>query len=350
MTNKKLDIGVYGLGMGANLLPLDGEAGGPVRIRAICTRSREKLDRFQKEYDIGQAYTEYENMLSDDKVDIIAVYTPDALHGEHCVAALESGKHVLCTKPMAASMEDALAIYEAVKKSGKKFMVAQTARATRQYTHMKSLLDAVDPLKIHACRAQYIHDLSPYLKLTPWRLEMPQDIMYGGGLHPIDLLYWYAGEVEEVTAYSQHSLREPDFVMDDNFILLLKFKSGAVGTVSILCGVYHPPVPIIEVDVFHNSGSVTATYTEGDPGVLRHVSGNLENAPVQEIRYSAESGVTYQHGESERKIVRYFADCILNNVEPVPSIQDSLKCMAVCDAAWRSIREGQPVKVSNTFM
>lgn len=349
MPENRLKIGVYGLGMGANLLPLNGEPEGSVRVEAICTRSREKLDRFKNEFHIEKAYTDYEKLLSDDEIDVIAVYTPDALHGEHCVLALEAGKHVICTKPMTAGLEDALRIQTAVKKSGRRFMVAQTARYTDQYSHMKSILDQAGTPKIHACRGQYIHDLSPYLKLTPWRLEMPQDIIYGGGLHPIDLLYWYAGDIDEVYAYAEHSRREPAYPMEDNFILLLKFSSGAIGTVSILCGVYHPPVPIIEIDIFHERGSVTATYTEGEPGTLRYVTDRLDSDPVQEIEYSAETGITYQHGESERKIIRYFADCILSGRDTEPSLEDSIKCIAVCDAAWRSIREGRPVTVADLF-
>ena len=151
--------------------------------------------------------------------------------------------------------------------------------------------------------------------------------------------------MEEVFAYSGRSNREPAYPMDDNFMLQLKFHSGAIGMVSILCGVYHPPVPIIQVDVFHSSGSITAAYTEGLPGYLNYVADELDSAPVREITYPAETGITYKHGESEKKIFNYFAECILNNTEPVPSVEDSTHCVAVCDAAWESIRTGKPVKV-----
>ncbi len=346
---KRLNVGVYGLGMGANILTLNDEPGGGLYVKSICTRSEEKLKRYQHQFSIEHGYTDYEKMLEDSSIDIVAVYTPDALHAEHCTTALSYGKHVICTKPMATSNEEAERIVQAVKKSGKKFMVAQTARFVKQYTHVKTLVDSGEIGSILACRSQYIHDLSPYLSLTPWRLTMPQDFMYGGGLHPIDLLRWFAGDVVEVHAYSQRSNRTKGYEYDDDFMILMKFASGSIGTVSVLCGVVHPPVPIIEVDLFGTRGSITAVYSEGEPGYVKLVSEKLSDAPVQHIHYPAESGVTYKHGESERKIFRYFADCINKDRKPDPDEIEGARGVAVGAAAWESIRSGRSVQVKHDF-
>jgi predicted dehydrogenase len=346
---KKLNIGVYGLGMGANILSLNAEPGSGLYVKSICTRSEKKLKRYQHQFNIEQGYTDYEKMLEDRLIDIVAVYTPDALHADHCTMALLYGKHVVCTKPMATSNEEAARIVRAVKKSGKKFMVAQTARFVKQYTHVKSIVDRGEIGSILACRSQYIHDLSPYLRGTPWRLTMPQDFMYGGGLHPIDLLRWFAGDVVEVYSYSQRSNRTKGYEYDDNFMILMKFGSGCIGTVTVLCGVVHPPVPIIEVDLFGAGGSITSVYSEGEPGYVKLVSENLSDAPIQQIHYPAESGVTYKHGESERKIFRYFADCINKDRKPDPDEIEGARGVAVGAAAWESIRTGRSVKVKHDF-
>ena len=178
---------------------------------------------------------------------------------------------------------------------------------------------------------------------------MPQDFLYGGGLHPVDLLRWFMGDITEVSAYSQKSNRSPEYPIEDNFMLLLKFATGCIGTVSVLCGVFHPPVPIIQVDLFGSKGSVVATYTEGEPGFLKLVTERLTNAPVQEIHYEAETGITYKHGESERNIFKYFASCVINNSEPDPNAIEGAKGVAVAAAAWDSIRSGVPVKVKQDF-
>jgi predicted dehydrogenase len=346
---KRYNIAVFGLGMGANILTLNAEPESGLYVKSICTRSEEKLERFQRQFNIERAFTEYGKMIEDDDVDIVAVYTPDALHAEHCIRALHAGKHVVCTKPMATSLEDAERIVQAVRESGRKFMVAQTARFVKQYEHVKDFVDRGDIGTILACRSQYVHDISPYLSLTPWRLTMPQDFLYGGGLHPIDLLRWYAGDVDEVYAVSRRSGRTPGYDHDDNYMLLLQFASGCVGTVSVLCGVVHPPVPIIELDLFGDGGSISASYTEGEPGLLKLVSGRLRDAPLQEIRYPAETGVTYKHGESERRIFHRFAACIDGDEKPDPDELEGARGVAVAAAAGESIRTGRSVAVKREF-
>ena len=341
---RKYNVAVFGLGMGANVLTLNREPGSRGVVRSICTRSPEKLEQYRKEFGIDRAFTSYDEMLADEELDVVAVYTPDALHAEHCVRALEAGKHVVCTKPMATGNEEAARIMAAVRRSGRRFMVAQTARFVSQYEHVRSFLDRGELGRILACRSQYIHDVSPYLKLTPWRLEMPQDFLYGGGLHPIDLLRWYVGEVEEVFAYSHKSGRAPEYDYNDNFMVVLRFASGCLGTVSVLCGVVHPPVPIIELDLFGDAGGVTATYSEGEPGILRLTSSRLPGHPVEEIQYPAESGVTYQHGEAERRIFRQFFECLDAGSRPDPDEIEGARGVAVADAAWESVRTGRPVR------
>ncbi len=345
----ELHIGVLGLGMGANVLALNEDPSCGMRVTHISARDERKLARFRERYGVEKSSTDYLRMLADPDIDIVAVYSPDALHAEHCVAALEAGKHVVCTKPMATSNEDAQAIVDAVRRNRRKLMVAQTARFIRQFRDVKALLASGNVGRALACRGQYIHDLSPYLKLTPWRLTMPQDFMYGGGLHPIDLLRWWAGDVEEVHAYACRSGREPQYSIQDNFILALRFASGCIGTVSILCGVVRPPVPNIVMDVFCQRGSITAAYAEGEAGWLRHVSVDIPDLPVQEISYPAETGVTYKHGESEMRIVRSFSDCIRSGGEPDPDAVEGARGVAVGEAAWESIRTGRPARVKRDF-
>ena len=345
----KYRIGVVGLGMGANVLTLNQEAASPLAVTHICSVNAAELEKYRAEYGIARASSDYAAMLADRDLDVIAVYTPDAMHPDHCVAALEAGKHVVCTKPMATDNAGAARIVEAVRRTGRKLMVAQTARFIPQFEHVKTMLDAGRLGSILACRAQYIHDLSPYLAPGTWRLTMPQDFMYGGGLHPIDLLRWYAGDVEEVFAYSRQSRRTPGYPMADDFILSLRFASGCIGTVSILCGVVHPPVPNIQVDLFGDAGSATGSYSGGMPGSLLAVDEKTTGSSVQRIDYPAETGVTYKHGESERRIFYTFAGCLDTGAEPEPGALEGARGVAVGDAAWESTRTGRPVRVRKDF-
>jgi predicted dehydrogenase len=342
-------VGVVGLGMGANVLTLNQAPGSPLEVTRICSVNPDELEKCASAYHVAHASTDYGEMLADPELDVIAVYTPDAMHADHCVAALESGKHVVCTKPMATDNTGAARIVEAVRRTGRSFMVAQTARFIPQYEHLKAMLASGRLGRVLACRAQYVHDLSPYLAPGTWRLAMPQDFMYGGGLHPIDLLRWYVGEVDEVFAYSMNSGRTPGYPIADDFVLSIRFASGCIGTVSIFCGVVHPPVPIIQVDLFGDSGSASGSYTEGQPGSLLVVEEKTSGSSVQRIDYPPETGVNYRHGESERRIFFRFAECLEAHLPPEPGALAGARGVAVGEAAWESIRTGRPAKIRQDF-
>ena len=64
------------------------------------------------------------------------------------------------------------------------------------------MYDDGDLGEIIMAEAHYVHDMRPVFKMTPWRLNTPQDFMYGGVCHPVDVLRWFLGDVDEVFAYA----------------------------------------------------------------------------------------------------------------------------------------------------
>ena len=74
-------------------------------------------------------------------MDVVCVYSPDHLHAEHCIVALENGKHVVCTKPMVTTLEDARKLVELVRRKGVKFLVGQTMRFDRQFLAARKMYD-----------------------------------------------------------------------------------------------------------------------------------------------------------------------------------------------------------------
>ena len=132
MSDKNIKIGIVGLGFGEEFIPiyLKHPACGSV---AVCTRRQDKLDEIGGKYNIPEndRFTDYEAMLGRDDIDAIHVVTPIPLHAEQSLKALESGKHTACTVPMATSLEDLNALVKAQKKSGKNYMMMETAVYTQ---------------------------------------------------------------------------------------------------------------------------------------------------------------------------------------------------------------------------
>src|SRR5439155_22741524 len=174
----------------------------------------------------------------------------------HATAALRAGKHVVCTKPMVTRVEDALEIVRLVDQTGRKFLVGQTMRFDQQFVAAKQMLDEGVLGEITWAEAHYVHDLRHVLPLTPWRLTAPQDLMYGGVSHPIDLLRWLFGDVATVHALGRKGKTMPTYPLPDNFLLSLEFENGVIARVLGSYGVVHPPMPMMGLGLYGDKGSL----------------------------------------------------------------------------------------------
>ena len=122
-----LKLAILGLGEGRSTISaaLHSEK---VTLHKICDRNEELCRKRVAEFGFPHYTTSYQDLLEDVEIDIIAIYTPDHLHADHVLKALEYGKHVICTKPFIDNLADAHQLLEAAEKSGKKIFVGQSSR------------------------------------------------------------------------------------------------------------------------------------------------------------------------------------------------------------------------------
>ncbi|MBI2194259.1 MAG: Gfo/Idh/MocA family oxidoreductase [Planctomycetes bacterium] len=343
-------IGINPRNMGSTMTLLRDVPDLRYEIRAVCARRGDVLENFAREIQCPFWTTDYRQLVTRKDVDAVAVYSPDHLHAEMCLAALDAGKHVICTKPMCTRIQDAEAIVRKVQGTGLKFLVGQTMRFDLEFTAAKRFVGDGDLGEIIAAEAHYVHDIRPVFKFTPWRLHAPQDFMFGGVVHPADIVRCFMGEVAEVHAYGLKGNLTPEYPLMDNFFLNLKFASGKMGRVMGLYGTCHIPMPMMQVGLYGTKGSLVADFTDNKGGTLKV---HLEKTGVEEpmvIRYPAEvDRSAYGHGATVIRYMRHFQECLDSDLDPSPSALDGARSVAIGDAAWQSIQSGQPVKVRTEF-
>jgi predicted dehydrogenase len=110
-------------------------------IVAACSIDAPSLKRFVKNYNVPHSYDDYGKMFERDDIDLVNICVPNFLHKKVAIAALEAGKHVICEKPLATSVEDALAMVKAVRKSGLKFMYAEDWLSAPAIIRAKQIID-----------------------------------------------------------------------------------------------------------------------------------------------------------------------------------------------------------------
>ena len=226
--DKEIGVGVIGLGMGANMLAVNEDATSRMEVRALCDSDPARLERLGNQHGISHVTADYRELVARPDIDMVGIYSPDHLHMEHIEAAAAAGKHIICTKPMVVSLEQARRVVQLVRANGVKFLVGQTSRFVPRFMAAHKLYEDGDLGRPLFAEAHYVHDMRPVMDRTAWRHESPQDWLYGGACHPIDLLCWFLGDVEEVFVYASCSHMDDRYPADkhDNFLINLRFRSG----------------------------------------------------------------------------------------------------------------------------
>ncbi len=345
-------LGVIGMGprnMASTFTLLKDVPDLRYEITAICGLPKEVIQQCAQDFNVPFWTTDYRELVTREDVDVVCVFSPDHLHAEHCIAALEQGKHVVCTKPMVTSLEDARCLVNLVREKRVKFLVGQTMRFDRQFLNAKKLYDNGDLGRLIALESFYLHDMRPVYEATPWRKIVPQDLMFGGCVHSIDVIRAFGGDIETVQAVgNKGGLTE--LPIEDNFFLNLKFKSGVIGRVSGLYGIVHPPTPMMQFNIYGSKGSLQSEFTDNEPGQVKVVFDDLLGHKVYQAGFEAERDTSaYGHGATVIRYMRHFQDCLDHDLEPSPGVVDGAKSVAVGVAAKESLRTGQPVRVVNDF-
>jgi predicted dehydrogenase len=349
VSEKRIGVGVIGIGMGSNLLFINQDPDSRLEVRGLCSRTEQKVAALAAKWDIPFWSTDYRELIARDDIDVVGVYSPDHLHAEHAAAALRAGKHLICTKPMCTSVEDAAELVRLVDETGLKFIVGQTMRFDAEFANAKRIFDDGDLGDVIFAEAHYVHDLRSFFPTTPWRLQAPQDLMYGGASHPIDLLRWFLGNVEEVHAYGRKGGLTPAYPYEDNYLINMRFIDGTIARVLGAYGIVEPPMPMMGLGLYGTEGSLISDFTDQQPGHMKLVLDKLEGTPVALITYPAEVTGELGHAAGVLRYLAHFEECLVEDRTPSPSVRDGARSIAVCSAAWESIRNGGVVKVRNEF-
>ena len=158
MENGKVNVAIIGLGFGAEFIPIY-RSHPNANIYAICQRTESKLNAVGDAFAIEHRYRDYADVLADPAVDFVHINSPIPDHGWMSIAALKAGKHVMCTVPMATTVEECEEIVDLVKETGLKYMMAETVVYSREFLFIKELYDSGELGKIQYMQASHPQDM-----------------------------------------------------------------------------------------------------------------------------------------------------------------------------------------------
>ncbi|MBT7254707.1 MAG: Gfo/Idh/MocA family oxidoreductase, partial [Planctomycetaceae bacterium] len=149
---------MVGLGFGAEFLPIY-QAHPNANVAAICRRNEVELNKVGDALGIEKRYTKFEDVLADPTVDFVHINSPIDDHAWMSIEALKAGKHVMCTVPMATTIEECDQICNLVAETGLKYMMAETVVYSREYLYIKDLYARGELGKIQYMKASHPQDM-----------------------------------------------------------------------------------------------------------------------------------------------------------------------------------------------
>ncbi len=157
----KITVVIVGMGFGKEFIPIYQKHPN-IKAVGICTRNQDTLDELKARFDLDEnlLFTDYEDVVKRDDVDAIHIVTPVPEHARMTLASLNAGKHTACTIPMAMTVEDCRAIVEAKRRSGKVYMMMETALYTREFLYGLKLAETGQLGRIQFVRGSHIQDMS----------------------------------------------------------------------------------------------------------------------------------------------------------------------------------------------
>ncbi|MCB0106015.1 MAG: Gfo/Idh/MocA family oxidoreductase [Caldilineaceae bacterium] len=351
--NNKIGIGVIGGGgISAEGHICGYQADQRCEVVALFDADEAKMNEQAQRLGVPHTYTNLDAFLAHPNLQAVSVCSPDHLHGEHCRAALQAGKHILCEKPMTTSREEAAQLVTIVRQSGLTFLGGHVYHFRPDYQAMANAYRNGEIGEVWLAEGDYISDMRPFYGptgQTPWRTEggTPQDILLGGGCHPLGLMLWaMQTTVTEVFAFANHKA-EPTLPIDDCYVVSLKFANGAIGKLIAASGNrgYAP-----------SGGHLVLYGTEGTLWGRRFYRNNVETHKAEVIHDWVEAFKDYKPRVHNTRQVHHWAeqcahflDCIEGKDTPMTSVEDGARVIATLTAALESVRTGQAIAVDNQF-
>lgn len=192
----------------------------------------------------GKVYETMEALIADPEIEAVSVCVANAFHASTAIKALQAGKHVLCEKPMAVTLEDCEAMIAAAKAAGKRLMIGQNQRLAPTHVKAKQILESGQMGKVLAFQSTFGHggpeSWSMDKSANTWFFKKSAAAfgsMADLGIHKIDVIRYLVGS-EITSVYSKQAVLDKKFPdgtpieVDDNSIEVLSFANGATGTVT----------------------------------------------------------------------------------------------------------------------
>lgn len=361
---RKLRFGIIGCGaIGPTHAGALQQLSDLAELVAVADMNPERSRPLVAKYNLKKCYKTDAEMLADPEIDAVCICTPSGMHADHAIAAMRAGKHAIVEKPMEVSLAACDRMIQAERETGKKLAIISQHRYDHSTIFVKDAICSgklgkiiLADMSVKWWRTQDYYDSGDWR--GTWQLDGGGALM-NQGVHTVDLLQWLAGPVESVfarTATAGHERIE----VEDIAVATLKFKNGAIGTLTASTATYNGQPA--RIDIYGTEGSAVI---EGDRLKMYRLKDGTEVSAEQASRHAtsvamggtasvkeeaatrlsstAASDPGAVWGDAHREQLRDFIYAIQNDTHPLIHGTEGRRPLEVILAVYESARTGKEV-------
>lgn len=342
-----MQVGIIGCGKVAQIRHIPEYAAHPgVRIAGYYDFNAERAGELAKTYG-GRVYESVDELLSSPEIQAVSVCTANSSHAEITIKALKAGKHVLCEKPMAISLEECEAMVRAAEENGCQLMIGQNQRFAKAHVRAKALLEEGLIGEVLTFKTTFGHGGPETWSVDAgtgnWFFDKKRAAMGAMadlGVHKTDLIQYLLGRKVTAVTARMTTLDKRDASgelvgVDDNAICIYEMEGGAMGTMTASWTYYGRED---NSTILYGTKGIMKIYESPDYSIAV----NLKNGET--ILYDIDR-IQTNDNQTKSGIIDGFVDALTEGA-PVPvSGKEVLDAMAAVFACQRSSMENRRVEV-----
>jgi predicted dehydrogenase len=326
-----------------------------VDLVALCDANQELLSTTQRTHGVAAAFTSVDSLLAMSGLDAVSVCLPNFLHAPVAIAALESGRHVLCEKPLARTVDEGEQIAAAVARADRVFMMALNNRFRPDNLALKQLVERGGLGEIYYGKAGWLRrQWNPIVR--GWFTRQAQS---GGGplidlgVHMLDLALWYMGNPHPVAvsgatyrAFHDQIERQIGFIDTEDLATgFVRLQDGRTIVVEASWIGFSEFPDHVYCTLFGTRGGATVEHGAGTmPGMKIFTEPTL-GLPLTATPPSFGDPATMMYSSFANE-VRHFIDCITTGQETSAPVGQGLDVLRILDALYRSAATGREVRIA----
>jgi UDP-N-acetyl-2-amino-2-deoxyglucuronate dehydrogenase len=302
---------------------------------AVCDVVEDKANKMAAAAGAKAFYSVEDFLKSGEKIDVVAICSPNGLHATHAIGALNAGYHVLCEKPMGLSVYDCGEMIKAAERMNKRLFAIKQNRFNPPVQAIKQIIDEGRLGKIFSIQLSCFWNRNPDYYHNSWKgsLKLDGGTLYTQFSHFIDLLYWMIGDVKQVKAMMGNYSHQGIIEFEDTGVVILEFFNGAIGTINYTVNSYKKNMEG-SLTIFGEKGTVKIGGQYLNELEYQEIEGyKIENLPEGN---KANNYGTYQGSMSNHdKVYDNLIEVLQNNGAISTSSFEGLKTVEIIEKIYR---------------